>query len=133
MKITKNQLRKIIKEELQNELFGFGKKKSKSEPTPEPVPEPSGIKDEDRPVSVEVVTNAPQSSRKIELADERAYKLLIPAVFEWMEKNGLEKSSYGRSVSPKGYTVENGMRKFYFIVPKTPETTKGFLEITFKE
>ena len=30
MKITKSQLRQIIKEELQNELFGFGKKKQKS-------------------------------------------------------------------------------------------------------
>ena len=29
MKITKSQLRKIIKEELQTELFGFGKKKEK--------------------------------------------------------------------------------------------------------
>lgn len=33
MKITKSQLRQIIKEELQNELFGFGKNKSKQQPT----------------------------------------------------------------------------------------------------
>tara|TARA_R100000388_G_scaffold55468_1_gene41103 strand:- start:4473 stop:4862 length:390 start_codon:yes stop_codon:yes gene_type:complete len=129
MKITKTKLRQIIKEELQSEIFGFGKKKSKpkSEPVSEPTPEPTRIKDEDRPVSIEVVPSAPQSSRKIELADERAFPLLNAAVLEWMEKNGLERSSYGRSVSPKGYTVENGMRKFYFRVPK------GFLEITFKD
>jgi len=127
MKITKTQLRQIIKEELQNELFGFGKKKSKPEPAPQATPEPPGIKDEDRPVSVEVVRNAPQSNNEIELADERAYKLLIPAVFEWMENNDLEKSDYGITVSPKNYTQEGGLRKFYYTVPK------GFLEITFKE
>ncbi len=127
MKITKTQLRQIIKEELQNELFGWGKKKSKPEPAPQATPEPSGIKDEDRPVSVEVVPNAPQSNKKIQLADERAYELLIPAVYEWMEKNGLKRSTYGTTVSPKNYTQEGGLRKFYYTVPK------GFLEITFKD
>ena len=39
MKLTKSQLKQIIKEEL-NELFGFGrKKKPEPEPGPEPIPE----------------------------------------------------------------------------------------------
>ena len=32
MKITKTQLRQLIKEEIQNEIFGFGKNKSKQQP-----------------------------------------------------------------------------------------------------
>ena len=131
MKITKSKLRQIIKEEVQNEIFGFGKSKSKPEPAPQATPEPSKSQAEPELVSMSIVQRAPSAVKTIQLSDERAFPVM-KLVGEYASGNRvvdgkkIESPISISKVFDKGYTQEGNLRKFYYKVPK------GFLEITFK-